>query len=189
MNKSFEFSGVVAPRARISHKFLILLLIFSVGLFLSGCKSHKKNNKIETIQNGVVLVNPQHDSKEIGERIAAEAMTWLGTSYGYGCQEKGKKTDCSGLVMVVYLQLAEVKLPRNSAEQADFCKTLKEKEIKPGDLVFFATGSNPNRISHVGVMIDSKRFVHASSSKGVIISDMDTPYYIRKFKKYGRVPL
>lgn len=170
------------------NNFLSILVIMAV-LVLSGCKSSKKNTKIEFPHEEVILVNPNSDSEKLGERIAAEAMTWLGTPYAYGKEEKGKKTDCSGLVMVVYWQIAEVKLPRNSSEQADFCEKLKEKEVKPGDLVFFATGKDANRISHVGVMIDNKRFVHASASKGVIISDMDTPYYIRTFKKYGRVPL
>lgn len=126
--------------------------------------------------------------KNIGDKIAEESLTWIGTPYGYGRSEKGIATDCSGLVLVVYDLIAEIKLPRNSAQQADFCDDLKEKEIKPGDLVFFATGKDQKKVSHVGVMIDSEKFVHASSSKGVILSEMSTPYYRRKFIKYGRVP-
>lgn len=124
----------------------------------------------------------------IGEKIAEESITWIGTPYGFGCSEKGIATDCSGLVIVVFEKIAEVKLPRNSAQQADFCQDLKEKEIKPGDLVFFATGNDKKKISHVGVMIDATKFVHASASKGVIMSEMTTPYYRRTFIKFGRVP-
>lgn len=126
--------------------------------------------------------------KKIGERIVEEALTWLGTPYSYARQDKGIAADCSGLVYAVYQKVAGINMPRNSAQQAAFCKDLKEKEIEPGDLVFFATGSDNKKVSHVGVMIDRVQFVHASGSKGVIISDMTTPYYIRCFIKFGRVP-
>jgi cell wall-associated NlpC family hydrolase len=43
-------------------------------------------------------------------------------------------------------------------------------------------------VSHVGIVIDDRQFIHASSSKGVVISDMTTPYYQRTFKMFGRVP-
>lgn len=54
--------------------------------------------------------------------------------------------------------------------------------------MFFATGHDPEKISHVGIMIDDVCFVHASTKKGVIVSRIDTPYYIRTFIMFGRVP-
>lgn len=160
---------------------------------LDSCKSHKKAKADKGAYVGEQIHRGKDKKKHsghksVGERIAEESITWLGTPYGYGCSEKGVATDCSGLVLVVYQQIAEVKLPRNSAQQADFCHSLKEKEICPGDLVFFATGKDKKKVSHVGVMIDGCKFVHASSSKGVIISEMTAPYYQRTFIKYGRVP-
>ena len=92
------------------------------------------------------------------------------------------------MVISVYEKIAKKKLPRNSAKQAEFCKKLKKHDVRPGDLVFFATGKDKNKISHVGIMVDDVRFVHASTQKGVLISDMETPYYQRTFKMYGRVP-
>ena len=92
------------------------------------------------------------------------------------------------MVYVLYLDIANIKLPRNSAKQAEFCEEIKEKNIKPGDLVFFATGKDPKKVSHVGIMVDDIKFVHASGSKGVIMSEMTTNYYQRTFIKYGRVP-
>ncbi|MCH5228823.1 MAG: C40 family peptidase [Muribaculaceae bacterium] len=173
-------------------KNTIYLLLFLFTLSITSCKSHKKNRHDDTTYIGeqveVKKKKKEKKGNSIGEKIAAESLTWLGTPYGYGHQEKGIATDCSGLVLVVYELIAEVKLPRNSAQQADFCKDLKEKEIKPGDLVFFATGKDKKKVSHVGVMIDEEKFVHASSSKGVILSEMSTPYYRRTFIKYGRVP-
>lgn len=175
-------------RRKIGFWFATVSMLFAVGGFTS-CKSHKKSKTEDIVKEHTLPVKGKKDKKStIGEKIAEECITWIGTPYGYGRSEKGVSTDCSGMVLVVYLQIADVKMPRNSAKQAEFCHDIKEHEIEPGDLVFFATGKDKNKVSHVGVMIDGKKFVHASSSKGVVISEMTTPYYQRNFIKYGRVP-
>ena len=169
--------------------FVILCFLFGLA---TSCKSHKKA-KEENVYIGEQLEvkkKPKKEKKEtsIGKKIAEECITWIGTPYRYGHSEKGVATDCSGMVIVVYEKIADIKLPRNSAKQAEFCDDLNQKDIKPGDLVFFATGKDKKKVSHVGVMVDGVKFVHASGSKGVIISEMTTPYYQRTFIKYGRVP-
>lgn len=171
------------------HTLLLLMLSLIAGSMVS-CKSHKKAKAAESIYVGeqIEAVKVKGKKGKVRDKIAEEALTWIGTGYGYGHHEKGKSTDCSGLVVTIYEEIAEIKLPRNSAEQADFCDKIKEKEIEPGDLVFFATGKDKKKVSHVGVMIDKEKFVHASGTKGVIMSEMTTPYYRRTFIKYGRVP-
>lgn len=181
-------------RNKILIKVYLLFLTGVLLLGMSACKSHKKTGKEDIPYTGeTISVKSQKKKKEtsshsIGQKIADESLTWIGTPYGYGRNEKGTATDCSGMVIVIFEQIAEIKLPRNSALQANFCDELKEKDIKPGDLVFFATGKDKNLVSHVGIMIDKVKFVHASGSKGVIMSEMTTPYYKRTFIKYGRVP-
>ena len=180
------------PRHSLLTVFILSLGWIFVSGCLSSCKSHKKVNKEDKplIEQTIKIKSKKGKEKEktIGERIADEVKTWIGTPYAYARQDKGKATDCSGLVMVVYRDIAGIQMPRNSAKQADFCLTINERDIEPGDLVFFATGTDKYKVSHVGVMIDEKRFVHASGSKGVIMSEMTTPYYKRCFIKYGRVP-
>lgn len=117
-----------------------------------------------------------------------EACSWVGTPYKYGGADKGIGTDCSGLVLRVYLDMTEIKLPRNSAKQAEFCKRIKPKDIRPCDLVFFATGKDTSRVSHVGMMLDNANFIHASSSKGVTVSRLDNPWYSKRLICFGRVP-
>ncbi len=154
--------------------------------FLSGCKSSKTKHD-KTIQETVVV---KGDKGLKGERkkIVEEAMTWLGTPYKYAGSDKKDGTDCSGMVVRVYEDITGTKLPRNSKQQSEFCDKLKKKEVKPGDLVFFATGKKEDVVSHVGIMIDDNQFVHSSSKKGVILSEMSTSYYQRTFIMYGRVP-
>lgn len=169
----------------------VMLLVMALPSCHSSKKADKGNNKArtETLRRGQGKDNKKH--KEIprsSNRIVKEAYTWLGTPYAYGRAEKGVACDCSGMVMSVYEKVEGIKLPRNSAQQKDFCKGLKEKDVKAGDLCFFATGKDPDKISHVGIMIDDCNFIHASASKGVVVSDITAPYYQRTFKGYGRVP-
>ena len=172
----------------------IYILIF-LSLLFGGCKSHKKHSKEQlVVVEDVIEVKPRKKKEKkkgqetTGELIARESISWIGTPYGYGRSEKGVATDCSGMVLIIYRDIADIKLPRNSAEQAKFCHNLKESDIEAGDLVFFATGKDKNKVSHVGIMIDKNRFVHASGSKGVMMSEMTTPYYRRTFLRFGRVP-
>lgn len=168
-------------------KFFRMLAVAALAVTLSACHSGKKhiedreeNVQIETIQTQKL--------KGVEKRLVEESLSWVGTPYRYAGSDKGKGTDCSGLVCKVYQQVTGKKLPRNSGKQAEFCDKIKRKALKAGDLVFFATGRDKSVISHVGIMIDSNQFVHASASKGVIVSDLDTPYYQRTFMMCGRVP-
>lgn len=121
-------------------------------------------------------------------RLIEEARTWIGTPYKYGGAEKGIAADCSGMVMCVYLESTGIKIPRNSAKQAEFCTKLDSEDVRMGDLVFFATGKDPAKVSHVGIVIDAETFIHASSSKGVVESKLNSPYFQRTFLMFGRVP-
>lgn len=161
---------------------IFLILVF----FLSGCRSSKP--KQETIVEETIVLKDIKGLKGDRKRIVEEAMTWLGTPYKYAGSDKDAGTDCSGMVVRVYEDILGMKLPRNSRQQSEFCDKLKQKDIHPGDLVFFATGRDPKAVSHVGIMIDDNQFVHASSKKGVILSEMTTPYYQRTFIMYGKVP-
>ena len=182
----------------MKRRFLRLLTFLMIAIFgtsLPSCRSSKKSDSsfyeshIEHNKkdNGKTQKLAIGDSK-MGKRIVKEANGWLGTPYGYGKAEKGVACDCSGMVMSVYLKTTGIKLPRNSAQQQDFCKKLKKKDVKIGDLCFFATGKDPDKVSHVGIMVDDSKFIHASTSKGVVISDMTQPYWIKTFKGFGRVP-
>ena len=180
-------------------QILILTLLSMTAVGLTSCRSskdsgksryeslHKKKKKGRGKKNKAGKdrnLLPKSDS-----RIVNEAYEWLGTPYGYGKAEKGKACDCSGMVMGVYEKVTGVKLPRNSAQQQEFCRRLKKKDVRVGDLCFFATGKDSDKTSHVGIMIDDTNFIHASTSKGVVVSDITQPYYIRTFTGYGRVPL
>lgn len=108
---------------------------------------------------------------------------WWGTPYHIGGTTKNG-IDCSGFVKGLTSQTFGIELPRSSREQANFCQKINREELREGDLVFFSHGRN---ISHVGMYLANNKFVHASTSMGVIISDLDEPYWKKRFSKAGRL--
>lgn len=123
----------------------------------------------------------------VSERIVAEARTWLGTPYRYGGEERSG-ADCSGVVMKVYLAAAGVRLPRDSRSQRAFATVIDRDMLVPGDLLFFASKAGGEQVGHVGIYVGDDEFIHASSSRGVIVSRLGEPYYRRHYHSSGRVP-
>jgi murein DD-endopeptidase / murein LD-carboxypeptidase len=109
---------------------------------------------------------------------------WLGTPYRYGGSTK-RGIDCSGFTAVIYKQVYDRELPRDSRSMYKMVKPITKSEMKEGDLVFFRI--RKGQVSHVGVYLGENKFVHSSTSRGVIISDLREDYYRRYFYKAGRL--
>ena len=108
------------------------------------------------------------------------AKEWLGAKYVYGAASK-RKTDCSGYVMQVYKGFYGISLDHNAQRIYDDGRgySIKRTKLQEGDLVFFG---NFWKISHVGIYLKGNRFIHASTSDGVVITSMDDKYWASKYK-------
>lgn len=117
------------------------------------------------------------------------AFDYEGVRYRYGGMSR-KGMDCSGLVMTAFGDTS-VNLPRTSSEMAQVGERVRKAEAQTGDLIFFKTRGN--RISHVGIITevldDEIKFIHSSTSKGVIVSSTKENYYSRTFAQINRVVL
>lgn len=122
----------------------------------------------------------------VGSELVRAALGWMGTPYLYG-GESADGVDCSGLTRIIYQDITSIQLPHNSAKQLQYCLSLSRDQLCPGDLVFF-TDSTRQQIGHVGVYIGQGEMVHASSSRGVIASDIDSGYWAERYVCGGRVP-
>ena len=112
---------------------------------------------------------------------------WLGTPYRSG-QSSMRGTDCSGFVMNVYRSVYGKNLARNSADMlSKNCRSISRQSLREGNLVFFATGRNSKKVTHVGIYLKDGKFAHASTSQGVIISNLNETYYRQRWVSGGVV--
>lgn len=162
----------------------IIGLLFLLTLF-SSCSSSKRLAQ-EAIQR-------EQLSKQLGFKLNkkdniqlyAAASHWLGVPYKNGGASL-RGTDCSGLVGCLYQEVYHRNLSRSADDIAkNDCHHMSKSRLKAGDLVFFNTTTKKRRkINHVGLFLKNGYFIHASTSKGVIISNLEEDYY-RKAWKYG----
>jgi cell wall-associated NlpC family hydrolase len=108
---------------------------------------------------------------------------WYGIPYKYGGGSK-LGIDCSAFSSLFLSQVFNLNIPRTTKEQYAAGERIGQDELEQGDLVFFNT---IGRISHVGVYLGRHKFVHASSSNGVIISDLDEAYYEKRYAGARRI--
>ena len=85
-----------------------------------------------------------------------------------------------------------MKIPRTTSQQIDIGKKVSLKKSKEGDLVFFAFGKSRRKVTHVGILsnVNSQKnikFIHASSSRGVIETQLIKDYYMRRIRQVKRI--
>lgn len=137
---------------------------------------------------------PAPQRAELINRLLAHARTLIGTPYRPGGTSRETGLDCSGFTQLVFREAnMPVSLRRSSAEQILQGVPVSADQLQPGDLVFFATtDSNPNRISHVGIVTkggspQEATFIHASTSRGVVEQPIFTSYFAPRYRGARRV--
>lgn len=108
---------------------------------------------------------------------------WVGTPYRLGGDTK-RGIDCSGFAFQLYEKVFNTAIGNNSRNIFSMVNPINKEELQEGDLVFFKIGSRS--ISHVGVYIGNNKFAHAAS-RGVMVSNLDEPYWKRYYYKGGRL--
>lgn len=156
---------------------------------LSGFENSKEAQlaSIQTsLKNEAIVKEAQH-AKTI-KNLLSEAETYIGTPYRFGGMTRSG-IDCSAFVLSVFGSALGMQLPRVAAAQSQEGEGVDKTSLHKGDLVFFSHGS---RISHVGIVYDvtedgDVKFIHASTSKGVMISSLDDSYWGPKFRFAKRI--
>ena len=115
------------------------------------------------------------DGTTTRNNIVAEARKYLGVPYVWGGSTPNG-FDCSGFVQYV-LKQCHIEVPRTTEQQALVGNYISKKALRPGDLVFLQNTYRAG-ISHVGIYIGNDQMIHASSSKGVTVSNLSTSYYL-----------
>lgn len=152
------------------------LILCILVLLMTSCGGARKTS-----------VKKISDSKT--ERIIQQAQSFTGTRYKFGGTTR-KGMDCSGLVYIAF-QKEQIVLPRVSRDMAKRGKLVKTKDIEKGDLLFFKTNKSKKKINHVGLVTqvrdDKIYFIHATTSKGVLTSNLDERYWNNAFTMARRI--
>jgi len=170
---------------------LLLIAIFS----LSACKSKKKiitkKSQASKTEKETKSDNSSGtvDYTTAAKNVVDHAKQFDGVRYKYGGTTK-KGMDCSGLVFTSFNK-ENISLPRTTKDLSNTGVWIDVKEVQKGDLLFFATKKNSRNINHVGIVTDSRvghvDFIHASSSKGVMVSNLAERYWYFAFVQARRV--
>jgi len=113
------------------------------------------------------------NSMFIEERLRSEVRQWIGTPYRYGGTSR-KGIDCSGFVEMLYRDILICSIPGTTELQVKSGRAVSREKLHAGDLVFFRLPSNKH---HVGIYLGRTEFAHASTSRGVTISDLNDRYW------------
>lgn len=130
------------------------------------------------------------ETADLATKITDYAKTYLGTSYRYGGMSSSGM-DCSGLIYLSFSNAADIFLPRSSREIAKQGNRIRRNQISKGDLLFFKTDPKRNVINHIGLVVEINgshiHFIHSSTSRGVMISELDDIYWHKVFVEARRV--
>lgn len=185
--------GLFEKNLRIKQISVLLIasaLVVSCGSS-KNASSKKTGNKTVVKAENLRKLDSKFDgkiSRSVSD-ILKDAERYIGTPYKFG-GNTSSGFDCSGFTVKVFEE-NDFSLPRRSTDQADAGKKIDIKEVKPGDLLFFATAGG-SRVSHVGIVHDigadgEVKFIHASTSKGVMISSLNEKYWNKAYLHAQRV--
>ena len=160
-----------------------LVVVFICAMLLTACSSApyygSKNPSIKVAGKRVDL----SDTEEIKQILNQQYKDWSHVQHRMGGLSK-KGIDCSGLVYQTYRTKFGFDMPRSTEYQSKVGRSVQQGQLRAGDMVFFKTGITTR---HVGMYIDKGNFLHASSSKGVMISNLQDPYWTSAYWKARRV--
>ena len=180
---------------------ITLTLLLLITLFTSACGSSKNRRTVVTKKDKTSKsikkpsTKPKSDNASdanvslLAKAVVDNAKHYKGTRYKYGGTTKSGM-DCSGLIYTAFKK-ENISIPRASSAMAKAGNWIDLKEVKVGDLLFFATKKNNRNVNHVGLVTSSRtgnvEFIHSSTSKGVIVSNLAERYWYFAFVQARRL--
>lgn len=165
-------------QSRFNQAFLMLIGL--MVLFLNGCSSSPSKSSYSFKAAKPVNLS---DSSKVKSLILSQYKLWKGTPYEYGGVDFNG-VDCSAFVQNTYRSKLGYTIPRTTRTQIKLGKRVLKRHLKVGDIVFFKTGRNS---LHNGIYIGKSQFVHASTSKGVTISNLNNVYWRKTYYLSKRI--
>ena len=123
------------------------------------------------------------NTKTVRNVLLEQYSQWQGTPHRLGGMSRGG-IDCSGLVHRIFRSHLGHEVPRTTRQQVRVGEPVNRDQLRPGDLVFFKTGY---KTRHVGIYTGESQFLHASSSQGVSLSNLNNQYWASNYWQSRRV--
>jgi cell wall-associated NlpC family hydrolase len=164
-------------RAGFVHRAASLACLVALA---SGCAPFQPGLPSEPV------AREARDAAGRGDTLAREARAQLGVPYRWGGGDPVRGFDCSGLVAWVHSREG-IAVPRTAAAQFAAAGRVDDRDLRPGDLVFFRLKSQRGDVSHVGIYTGQRKFVHApQTGRDVAEANLDDPYYRARYAGAGR---
>lgn len=170
---------------KIKNLFLVVVLSLSQTAFaadfsLFGLNDETENTANEAPADTAAVARSTNSWSATAQEIILSALSQTGVKYKYGGNSPEGGFDCSGFVRYVFQQAANLTLPHGARAISQLGQTVTQRELKPGDLVFFNTVRST--FSHVGIYIGNNRFIHSPSAGSAIsVTDMGDSYWAKRF--------
>lgn len=161
-----------------------ILTLIAVAASLSSCRTAKYYN-YQALAQASVKLGVDIDKRD-NHQLYFAVSEWLGVRYRSGGNTKSG-VDCSGFTKAIYNKVYKTELQRTTSGQMSQTYNVSKRKLHEGDLVFFSSSRSKKKVSHVGIYLKNKKFIHASSSRGVIVSSLNEQYYRKHWLRGGRV--
>lgn len=167
----------------------------AAAVLLSACTTAPRDRCAQTDthavtnQDNLLLQASQDEFEEmvrnvdIKSKIMDQYASWKGVRYRLGGDSK-RGIDCSAFVQRTFREQFGLELPRSTSQQEGTGRAIKRSKLRIGDLVLFRAGSTGR---HVGIYLGNDQFVHASTSSGVTISNLNETYWKKRYREARRV--
>nr|WP_113868542.1 bifunctional murein DD-endopeptidase/murein LD-carboxypeptidase [Brenneria salicis]NMN91304.1 spr peptidase [Brenneria salicis ATCC 15712 = DSM 30166]RBP59467.1 spr peptidase [Brenneria salicis ATCC 15712 = DSM 30166]RLM29724.1 bifunctional murein DD-endopeptidase/murein LD-carboxypeptidase [Brenneria salicis ATCC 15712 = DSM 30166] len=170
----------------------------AIAMTHSACSSNSNNALNQNDQTEMRVVNDKESlslqasqdefeamvrNVDIKSKLLDQYASWKGVRYRLGGDSR-RGIDCSAFVQRTFREQFDMDLPRSTYEQQEVGQKIQRTKLRPGDLVLFRAGSTGR---HIGIYIGNNQFVHASTSSGVMISNMGDTYWNKRYHEARRV--
>ena len=161
------------------------LILCALTFFLGSCRTVTPRYDYQELAKASIRLGIDIEMKD-NHALYVESSNWLGVPYRSGGTTK-RGVDCSGLTSNIYKKVYRKDLERNSEDQRKKdCRKVKKGKLREGDLVFFHNGRKKKKATHVGIYLKDRKFIHASTSQGVIVSTLEEDDWKKHWLSGGR---
>ena len=169
----------------MKQSFSYVIVLLGLMFCLSSCHTSAPRLDYKALAQASVRLGMDIELTD-NHKLYVNAAEWIGTPYRAGGDSR-HGTDCSGLVSQLYKKTYRMCLSRSTDGQLKESNKIARRNLREGDLVFFTSRSSRKKVAHVGIYLKDGKFIHASTSQGVIVSSLKEKYYTQHWLCGGRV--